>query len=172
MPSFPPNTGWQLPSQSDEPHNDWGTPYNKPARAPNQMVSMGLGTQPDLSQTEMFNYLLRFYHSHAPAPFVGPAHNHPAQDFGLNPADLVPLPQDQYPNDITAGFNDPSMQGQIANMHPAPDTNQALSNIDLSMQDPIPVQEQEQGPATRTPQPAPHRGRRGARSRPRPYERR
>lgn len=171
MPSFPPNTGWQLPSQSDEPHNDWGTPYNKPARAPNQMVSMGLGTQPDLSQTEMFNYLLRFYHSHAPAPFVGPADSLPAQDSGLNLLDLSCLHQEVPSNGMTAGCNEPSMQDQVVNMYPAPDTNQALPNRNTSMQLPMPVPAQahelelEQEPAPRTPQPAPRRGRPDTRSR-------
>ncbi|OJI99695.1 hypothetical protein ASPVEDRAFT_81289 [Aspergillus versicolor CBS 583.65] len=167
MPSFPPNTGWQLPSQSDEPSNGWGDRYNnEPARAPNQMVSMGLGTQPDLSQTEMFNHPLRFYHSHAPAPFVGSADSLPAQDSGLSLLDLSCLPQEVPSNGMTAGCNEPSMQDQAINLYPAPDTNQALSNRNPSMQlsMPVPVRTQAQRlePAPRTPQLGPRRGRRNA----------
>ncbi len=169
MPSFPPGCGWHLPGPSDEPSNDWDTPYNQPAGTPDLVRSMGLDTQPALSQIEMLNYLLRFYQSHAPAAFVGPAHNPPVQAPGLNAADLDPLPQDDYSNGMTGDFIEPSMLSQIVDMH---GFNQALPNIDPCMQDQVPIQAQEQGPAPRTPQSAPSRGRRNAHSRPRPYERR
>lgn len=169
MPYFPPNTGWSLPDQSGEPSNVWCDRYNQPSGTPNQIESMGLDTQHGLSQTEMLNYLLQFYHSYAPAPVFGPAQN-PVQALGFNSADLRSLPQDDYSNGLTGGFNDPSMQSHIANMH---GTNQTPPNINPPVQDPIPVQGQEQGPgpASRNPQRAPRRGHRNARSRARPYER-
>ena len=171
MPYFPPNTERPLPDHLDEPSNDWGTPYNQPAGTPDLVRSTGLDTQPALSMIEMFNYLLRFYHSHTPAPFVGPTHNLPIQAPGLNSTNLGSLPQEDRSNGMAAGFNEPSMQSQIANLH---GFNQALPDIDPSTQDPIPIPAQglEPQPAPQTPQPAPRRCGRNARSRPRPYERR
>ena len=171
MPYFPPNTGLPLPGQLDEPSNDRGTPYDQPAAAPDLVRFPGLDTQPALSQIEMFNYLLRFHHSNTPAPFVGPAHIPPVQTPGLNSTNLGSLPQVVHSNGMAAGFNEPSMQSQIANLH---GFNQALPDIDPPTQDPIPIPAQglEPQPAPQTPQPAPRRCGRNARSRPRPYERR